>query len=635
MDTVDVESDAAMDALTDPVANSLVDGPSVSARNQLLHAFAPGQLAQLPTSELANHSLTPFAHKISPLAHSAATNLQAQLQFLSVQPTAKGKMYGVLVVRCNDEYRYLISFSGKLDGRWHKPGFVPPPFDTKLADKLLQDSDVKIKALDDQIEADVFAHQLIAIDTDTHALKATFEREHQALCDKLKHKKSIRRARRQQLANQPTTQSDTNLGTDTESIIKALDAESSEDRQSRKAHRRQFNEQLQLLENRARKIKFDREKLKTQRQDLSRRTQIEYFNLFRLLDRHGNKVNLASLADGQLPPAGTGECAGAKLLAFALSHNLEPVAMAEFWWGPTPSGEVRHHGNYYPCCRSKCGLLIPALLGDGSSHSATVNNSSVMDSRVNFQFECARNSGVTDAEHISVLFEDDQLAVVDKPAGVLSVPGKSTARSIHDWAAEHWPDASGPLLVHRLDMDTSGALLIAKNHQSYVDLQRQFAQRTVQKTYIALVAGLPDRVSGQVDLPLRVDLDDRPRQMVCHSHGKRAVTDWRVLDSGEWGISDNKQMLITRLKLQPLTGRTHQLRLHCASVDGLDTPIIGDRLYGKGDLPPGADFKRKLPGSVGGGEDRKSDRMMLHAASLSFVHPRQQQRLTIESVVPF
>ena len=333
MDTVDVESDAAMDALTDPVANSLVDGPSVSARNQLLHAFAPGQLAQLPTSELANHSLTPFAHKISPLAHSAATNLQAQMQSLSVQPTAKGKMYGVLVVRCNDEYRYLISFSGKLDGRWHKPGFVPPPFDTKLADKLLQDSDVKIKALDDQIEADVFAHQLIAIDTDTHALKATFEREHQALCDKLKHKKSIRRSRRQQLANQPITESDTNPNTDTESIIKALDAESSEDRQSRKAHRRQFNEQLQLLENRARKIKFDREKLKTQRQELSRRTQIEYFNLFRLLDRHGNKVNLASLADGQLPPAGTGECAGAKLLAFALSHNLEPVAMAEFWWG--------------------------------------------------------------------------------------------------------------------------------------------------------------------------------------------------------------------------------------------------------------------------------------------------------------
>lgn len=607
---------------------TVTDTHSVSVGKQFLHTLSTDQFERpVDKTDSTDRTLTPFAYKISPLAVRAAKNLQKRLLASPPIQNAKGKMFGVLVVRVNDDYHYLAAFSGKFDGHWHREGYVPPPFNTALADKLLQQADVKIKTLDEQINSEDFAGQLTAIDNDIHTLSTTFKREYQALCDRHRQRKDIRHSCRQQLTDHPLSDVDASP----DSIIKDLDNESSEDRKLRKTYRRRFNKQIQLLEDKAQQIKIARNALKKQRQDLSRRTQKEYFDLFNLIDRYGQKVSLAALGTDQLPPAGTGECAGAKLLAFALMNNLEPVAMAEFWWGTSPGGDVRHHGNYYPSCRSKCGLLIPALLGERDKEDRDKKTSSIMQGQPNIQVEFASSTSVLDAEHIPVLYEDNYLAVVEKPAGVLSVPGKTATRSVRDWAAEHWPNASGPLLVHRLDMDTSGVLLIAKDHRSYVNLQRQFAQQIVEKFYMALVAGLPDSRIGQIKLPLRVDLDDRPRQLVCNIHGKEAITYWRILDSGNWAMSHAKPMLVSRLQLKPLTGRTHQLRVHCASVDGLNLPIIGDRLYGRRDITLCSDFY--LDQSRNPADNR--ERMMLHAASLSFVHPGHQKRMTINSAVPF
>lgn len=601
-----------------------MDTFSTTINMQLLHAFDSSELDVHNETKSAGHSLTPFAHAVAPVAQRAAENLQSRLQSIVASDSAQGKMFGVLVVRINDEYHYLAAYSGKLDGQWHKDGYVPPPFDTGLAEKLLLHTDREIKLIDEKIKREDFVGKLLSIEKEIHTLKSQFERDHKALTDAHKRRRDARHVRRRQLVNTTTSSA-------ASSVTSSLDNESSEDKNIRKTHRREYNQQLQLLESKVRKIEIDKNALRSQRQNLSKNAQIEYFNLFRLVGRDGNRVNLTTLLDGDLPPAGTGECAGAKLLAFALQHDLEPVAMAEFWWGQMPVGEVRHHGHYYPCCRSKCGLLIPALLAEPSQVSGARENRISKLTRINIPVDLDRDTCVSDANHIPVLFDDDQLAVVNKPEGVLSVPGKTTARSIQDWALDQWSNASCPLLVHRLDMNTSGTLLIAKDHKTYVNLQRQFTQRIVEKTYIALVAGLPDKSTGKIMLPLRVDLDDRPRQLVCNSHGKEAITDWRVLDSGNWAMSHNKPMLISRLQLKPLTGRTHQLRLHCASVDGLNLPIIGDRLYGKNHIRLCSDFRPDLPGLSA----EKEGRMMLHAASLSFVHPGHQKRLTIDSAVPF
>jgi len=347
IDTFNVGNDRPLDTFPAPVSK------------QFLHTFDSSEFEpHAKENESANNSLTPFAHTVSPLARSAAEDLQNLLQSLPAFHNAKGKMFGVLVVRVKGEYRYLAAYSGKLDGQWHKSGFVPPPFDTDLADKLLLQTDISIKLIDEQIQTEDLAGQLRLIDGEIHTLKEEFELKHKALSDSHKQKRYVRRLRRQQLRDAHISSADPR----TESTVRALDLESSEDKKIRKTHRREYNEQLGILESKVRQIGHARDARISRRQNLSKRAQIEYFKLFHLLDRDGNRINLVTLGDGELPPAGTGECAGAKLLGFALNHDLEPIAMAEFWWGPMPDDEVRHHGNYYPCCRSKCGLLIPALL---------------------------------------------------------------------------------------------------------------------------------------------------------------------------------------------------------------------------------------------------------------------------------
>jgi len=547
-------------------------------------------------------------------------------------------MYGVLVVRWEGKLAYLAAFSGKLNGQWLHGKFVPPPFEIAKVNAVLDSADIKIKELQTQIREQNYEKNIERQVLKLRDLENQFHRAQNELIELHKERKNARHSIRAALANDtaPVT------------VEKGLAEQSQADRKQRKTLRRQFEEERANMDQHLIKLKNRKQALLENCRTISRQTQKNYFSLFRVLNHNGIPVDLNQLAEGELPPSGTGECAGAKLLAFANQHDLEPVAMAEFWWGQTTSGQVRHHGNFYPACRGKCGLLLPKMLPEGHLTEAPHRDVGSIES-------------IDDLNQlIDIIYEDESLAIVDKPAGLLSVPGKQVLPSVQDWAGSRWPKATGPLLVHRLDMDTSGLLIIAKTAYAHRLIQKQFENRTIVKIYDAIVEEVSDRNgkrAGTINLPLRVDLDDRPRQIVCHKHGKLATTHWKITGQGIWsrdkgyvpalidthsanraGISVNDVLLqsswdskaLMRIEFKPATGRTHQLRVHAAASDGLNSPIVGDPLYGK--TPTSREAAMTGHPQSGAGSP---ERMMLHARSLSLVHPLTGKVLTVVAQTPF
>ena len=330
---------------------------------------------------------------------------------------------------------------------------------------------------------------------------------------------------------------------------------------------------------------------------MSQDLQAWLFHQYRMLNGRGEVKDLVEIWQDYhssprlrsrypLPPGGTGDCCAPKLLQYAFLHHLQPVCMAEFWWGESPKSLIRHHGQFYPACRGKCKPVLTWMLQglDVDSHLAS--------------------------EHMAqkdpdIIYEDDTLVVLFKPAGMLSVPGKTDEVSVASWVQERWPDA---LLAHRLDMLTSGIILVAKTMEAYQHLQMQFANRTVKKKYLAIVTGSPANEHGIIDLPLSSDPLNRPLQIVDYEQGKRAITEYRVLA----GITKEPSTCYTLLALWPHTGRTHQLRMHCAHADGLGCPIVGDELYGQ-----------------------KADRLYLQAQAITFIHPATGKRMHFELPYPF
>jgi tRNA pseudouridine32 synthase/23S rRNA pseudouridine746 synthase len=286
-----------------------------------------------------------------------------------------------------------------------------------------------------------------------------------------------------------------------------------------------------------------------------------------------------------MPPAASGECAAPKLFQYAYECGLKPIAMAEFWWGASPKSEVRKHKQFYPSCRSKCEPILGHMM-----KGLDVENNPILEVKSHNQ-------------PLEIVYEDDYLLLVNKPHDFLSVPGKTTLDSVYTKMKQYLPNAKGPLLVHRLDMSTSGLLLVAKNERTYKKLQKQFIERSVKKRYVAVLDGEISKKEGIIDLPLRVDLDNRPQQLVCYEHGKPAKTKYEEVD-----VVAGK----TRIHFYPISGRTHQLRVHAAHVDGLNTPIIGDDLYGV-----------------------KGERLYLHAAQLTFIHPVTLKVLDVICEAPF
>ena len=351
---------------------------------------------------------------------------------------------------------------------------------------------------------------------------------------------------------------------------------------------------------------------------MSQDLQLWLFHQYQFLNARGEKKDLVEVWQDYhcsprirnrypLPPGGTGDCCAPKLLQYAYQNGLKPLCMAEFWWGPSPKSEIRHHGQFYPACRGKCKPVLTWMLQgldvDPSPDEAGFPHLSV-----------------------EVVWEDESMAVLNKPPGMLSIPGRTEDYSIATWAQERWP---GSQPVHRLDMWTSGLILIAKTNEAYQSLQKQFTDHTVKKKYLAIVEGVPKEEHGIIDLPLLCDPMNRPRQVVDFERGKRAITEYRVLPTpnpslrvGSFntpavdniGLQSNQTPLPwggaggrCLLALWPHTGRTHQLRMHCAHEQGLGCPIMGDELYGT-----------------------KADRLYLQAQAISFVHPITGKKMHLE-----
>lgn len=318
--------------------------------------------------------------------------------------------------------------------------------------------------------------------------------------------------------------------------------------------------------------------------------QQKLFEQFGMLNYRGELKNLCEIFGQTVhktPPAGAGECAAPKLLQQAYLHGWKPIAMAEFWWGDSPKTEIRHHGHYYPACKGKCEPILQHMLqGLQVEENPMLKRMQVP------------------SQNLEIVYEDPWLSVINKPAGMLSVPGKEDAVSVYSLMREQYPEADGPLTVHRLDMATSGLMLIAKTKRVHQNLQAQFKNRLVRKRYVALLEGIVPKDKDTVDLPLCLNPLDRPRQMVHTEHGKPAITDYQVLER-----LDGKR---TRIAFYPRTGRTHQLRIHAAHPLGLHCPIIGDELYGE-----------------------KADRLYLHAEYLEFTHPITGETVRITKEAEF
>ena len=604
----------------------------------------------------------PFCYDVDPLAEAASLELQRYIADADLMSTEKGcgKMFGVLVVEYDDESGalqrgFLAAYSGLLGGRNDWPYFVPPVFDAQQPDGHFKRTEREISAIN---------HEIAAIEHDAEYLQSVAQHEQtkkrlQAEVDAFKAEVDAAKVRRdaRRKSGEPLSEEE--------------QAEMIRESQFMKAElrrRRKAMEQAESTLNTQHSTLL--KSLQRKRKQMSDELQRWLFSAYRMLNAKGEERDLIDIFreyTHAMPPAGAGDCCAPKLLQYAYLHRLRPVCMAEFWWGESPASEIRHHLHYYPACRSKClPILTHMLKGLDVAPNPLAQKRHTAEPRV--------------------LYADEYIMVVDKPAGMLSVPGKaeSVRSEFSDLAnisvEEYFANLQLPTnsqftteqftigeadnlklkiqnskflkAAHRLDMDTSGLLVLARTEEAYVELQRQFASRETVKRYEAVLSGVPKHIvggygipavaianscshlyfygqglrqecrsllrlepfaiqfakysSGCISLPLIADINDRPRQRVDMEHGKPALTLYNIVEVR--AVDANTAVAYTTKKvdkgrtlihLYPKTGRTHQLRVHCAHPLGLACPILGDPLYGT----------------------ERADRMYLHAAELTFRHP--------------
>ena len=573
----------------------------------------------------------PFCYEVDPLAEAASLELQRYIADADLMSTEKGcgKMFGVLVVEYEDEEGalqrgFLAAYSGLLGGRNDWPYFVPPVFDAQQPDGHFKRTEREISAIN---------REIAAIEHDAEYLQSVEQHEQtkkrlQAEVDAFKAEVDAAKARRdaRRKSGEPLSEEE--------------QAEMIRESQFMKAElrrRRKAMEQADSTLNTQHSTFL--KSLQRKRKQMSDELQRWLFSAYRMLNAKGEERDLIDIFreyTHAMPPAGAGDCCAPKLLQYAYLHHLRPVCMAEFWWGESPASEIRHHLHYYPACRSKClPILTHMLKGLDVAPNPLAQKRHSAEPRV--------------------LYADEYIMVVDKPAGMLSVPGKaesvrsefsdSANISVEEYFANLQLPTNSQLpteqftigeadnsklkiqnskflkAAHRLDMDTSGLLVLARTEQAYVELQRQFASRETVKRYEAVLSGVPTQNSKlktqnsstqpsgcleAISLPLIADINDRPRQRVDMEHGKPALTLYNIVEVR--AVDANTAVAYTTKKvdkgrtlvhLYPKTGRTHQLRVHCAHPLGLACPILGDPLYGT----------------------ERADRMYLHAAELTFRHP--------------
>lgn len=552
-----------------------------------------------PFSSPANYSLPqrftfPFAYTPHQLCVKAAAEVQAYvaLQQQWHDELQLGKMLGVLVVKSPDgQLGYLAAFSGQLAGRADHDFFVPAVFDYLQPDGYFKSHEAEISKLNHEIAA------IKSSDDRKNALSilSSVQKEADVAIAQFQAQMKADKAKRDALRMGGFLSPDQEAA-----IIKESQFQKAELKRQKQAWQTKIDAAKAVV------ASFDEKvgDLKRKREQMSFDLQNWLFRQFVFLNAKGERADLLKIFESStqpLPPSGAGECCAPKLLQYAYLNHFTPICMAEFWWGNSPKQEVRRHGDYYPACKGKCEPILRFMLQGLSVDDSPVLARAVANNRV------------------EVLYEDDWFLVVNKPSGMLSVPGKMQADSLLDHLLHQRPDLQllNPMVVHRLDMDTSGLLVVAKSLEAFKKLQALFESRQVHKRYTALLNGrIPYPVQpliyefcdephpvGRVALPLCPDVTDRPRQMVSYDYGKEAVTFYEIL-----GYEED----FTRVSFFPQTGRTHQLRVHSAHISGLNTPIVGDDLYGTPDK-----------------------RLFLHAAQIVFEHPFTHQPFSLTKEADF
>ncbi|MDC9729227.1 MAG: RluA family pseudouridine synthase [Methyloprofundus sp.] len=543
--------------------------------------------ASIQGMDLPERFTFPFYYQPHPLCILAAKELQ---DYLKTQQewqhnfglngnteNAAGKMFGVLLVKNQrGEVGYLSAFSGKLADKSFLPRFVPPVFDLFAEKGFFISGQKTLNLLTEEITA---LEKSPSINDCKIALENV---EHNADL-------AIKTHRAQMIAGRKTrklqrVKAELELKHDDFLILKEqLSQQSIREKLQLRDLTGYWQEKISHAQEKLIQETLGLEALRKQRKDLSAELQQKIFTQYRFLNTAGVQKSLLTLFQKTaqiIPPAGAGDCAAPKLLQAAFKTGLQPLALAEFWWGSSPKSEIRKHLNFYPSCQGKCQPILEHML-DGIE----------LDDNPLLANPAA-------GKNIDIIYQDEVMLVINKPAEFLSVPGKNIKDSVYLRIQQAYPEAKGGLIVHRLDMSTSGLMLIALTKEAHKQLQKQFIKRTVKKRYVALLDGTLEADSGVIDLPLRLDVDDRPRQLVCYEHGRNASTKWEVIER------NNKQ---TKVYFYPLTGRTHQLRVHSAHVSGLNAPIVGDDLYGKA-----------------------SNRLHLHAEWIEFNHPVTKELMSFQ-----
>ena len=527
----------------------------------------------------------PFYYEPHPLAKVATKEIQEYLEkqtdfehefgIKSVkQKNAIGKMFGILVVKkIDNSLGYLAAFSGKLADKSLPDKFVPPIFNMRSEGSFYIEGEKKIEKIGAEIQLLKKDENYLSLKKSLKKLSKKIEEDLAAQRKKMKTSKLSRRLQKKEAK--------ANLDAANFNILnKKLIQESYNDqfyyKELQEYYSYKIEESKTLLADFENKIIG----LMALRKKTSAILQNTLFEKYQFLNQQKETKGLLAIFNNpsSRPPAGAGDCSAPKLLQYAFQHHLIPIALAEFWWGISPNSEIRKHKNFYPSCLSRCKPILNHMLeGIDMEENLLLKN-------------------LTKKEELSVIYEDDDLIIVNKPPEFLSVPGKEIKDSVYTRIKQKYPEATGPLIVHRLDMSTSGIIVLTKTKEANKILQGQFIKRTVKKRYVALLSGKLSKKQGVIKLPLRLDLDDRPRQLVDFMNGKKAETNWVFINQ------NNNQ---TRVHFYPITGRTHQLRVHAAHKEGLNTPIKGDDLYGN-----------------------KQDRLYLHAEFIEFVHPSSKKEIS-------
>jgi len=527
----------------------------------------------------------PFYYEPHPLAVVATRELQEYLENQTdfehefglkrvKLKNAIGKMFGILVVKKNDNsLGYLAAYSGKLADNSFPDKFVPPIYNMRSEESFYLEGEKKIEKIGEKIER-------IRKDKTYLSLKKLLKKQTKYVEEDLaiqKNKMRLSKLNRRLQKKEASTNLDEKKF---EILTKKLTQESFNDQFYFRELQEYYQYKLKKIKNKILGFEDSINQYIRDRKEISKNLQQTLFEKYQFLNQYKEQKGILDIFHNPLskPPAGSGDCAAPKLLQYAFQHELTPVVMAEFWWGISPNSEIRKHKNFYPSCQSRCKPILKHMLkGVRMNENLLLKNLSVK-------------------QELKIIFEDDDIIIVNKPPEFLSVPGKEIKDSVYTRIKQQYPSATGPLIVHRLDMSTSGILVLTKTKEANRILQNQFIKRTIKKRYVALLSGKLSKKKGVITLPLRLDLDDRPRQLVDFKNGKKAKTNWNVITQNDTH---------TRVHFYPITGRTHQLRVHAAHKDGLNLPIIGDDLYGT-----------------------KQDRLYLHADFIEFIHPSSQKKMS-------